>query len=186
MNNWFYMNRITFKNLLNDELGSNLTKKLLSLDFDHPISFMIGETSDEILIKIQQTFSRKICHQFICNEHCISCSFNPSTYAKLTWFVQRLLIMSPLRKPFIKQISLEKLSNEDLSCIKNTNIITTYNSIEENSLSVNINKNNNNNNRNISIQNSNDECSECEKLTMIILIMFSIIGFIVFRTIFIY
>ncbi|CAF4102443.1 unnamed protein product [Rotaria sp. Silwood2] len=172
---------MTFVNLLNDELGPNLTGKLLSLDFDLPVSFMIGETSDEILTKIQQTFSRRICRKIICNEHCTLCSLNPSTYAKLTWFVQRLLVMNPLRKPFIKQISLPKLSNEDISCMKDKNVTTTYNSIEENSLNVNINKKN----RNITNQNSNSNCSDCEKLTIIILIMLFIIVFFVFRAIFI-
>ena len=115
MNNWFYMNRMTFTSLLQDELGPNLTEKLLSLDFDHPVSFMIGKTSDEILTKIQQTFSRQICGKIIYHDDCVSCSLNPSTYAKLIWFVQRLLIMSPLHKPFIKRISS---ANEDFSHIK--------------------------------------------------------------------
>ncbi|CAF3148987.1 unnamed protein product [Rotaria sp. Silwood2] len=148
MNNWFYMDRITFQRLLKDELGSNLTKILSSLDFDRPVSFMIGETSYEILTKIQQAFSRQICHKIICNEHCILCSLYPSTYAKLNWFVQRLLIMSPYRKPFIKQISSVKLSNEDFSSMKDKNITAAHNTIEENSLNININKNT----RNISIQ----------------------------------
>ncbi|CAF1161874.1 unnamed protein product [Rotaria sp. Silwood1] len=179
MNNWFYMDRITFENLLNDELGPKLTKKLLLLDFDLAISFMIGETSNEILTKIQQTFSRKICRKIICDEHCILCSFNPSTYAKLSWFVQRLLVMSPLSKPFIKQISL---SNEDSSYIQDKNITNDYNSIEKNLSNININKNI----RNISIENSNNNCSECEKLTIIILFILFIFGFIIFHAIFIY
>ena len=38
---------------------------------------------------------------------------------KLIWFVQRLLIMSPISKPFIKQTSL---SNQDFTHIKDKNI----------------------------------------------------------------
>lgn len=108
---------MTFTNLLRDELGSNLTEKLLSMDFDHPVSFLIGETSEEILEKIQQTFSRQICGQFICHDNCVLCSLNPSTYAKLTWFVRRLLIMSPLQKPIVKKVSH----------IANTGLISTIN-----------------------------------------------------------
>ena len=121
MTNWFYMNRSAFASLLNDELGENLTRKLLSFDFDIPVSFMIGETSDEILIKIQQTFSRHICRTTICNDHCLSCSLSPPMYAKLAWFVQRLIIMSPISKPFVKKLSS---ANQDLKCMKDKNIIS--------------------------------------------------------------
>ncbi|CAF1977545.1 unnamed protein product [Rotaria magnacalcarata] len=123
------MNRMTFTSLLSDELGPNLTGKLLSVDFDQPVSFMIGETSDEILTKIQQTFSRQICGKNICDDHCVSCSLSPPVYAKLIWFVQRLILMSPLRKPFIQQkISL---INENLSSIKDR-AATNDNRIEKN------------------------------------------------------
>lgn len=105
---------MAFTSLLHDELGSNLTGKLLSFDFDHPVSFMIGKTTDEILAKIQETFSRQICGKLNCHRDCVSCSLSPPTYAKLIWFVQRLLIMSPLHQPFTKRISL---LNEDFSCI---------------------------------------------------------------------
>ncbi|CAF3331512.1 unnamed protein product [Rotaria socialis] len=108
MNNWFYMNRMTFTSLLHDELGPNLAGKLLSFDFDHPVSFMIGKTADEILTKIQETFSRQICGKIICHRDCVLCSLSLPTYAKLIWFVQRLLIMSPLHQPFTKRISLSK------------------------------------------------------------------------------
>jgi hypothetical protein len=114
MTNWFYMDRKTFKAVLNDELGANLTERLISFDFDLPISFMIGETSDEILTKIQQTFTRQICHKTICTDSCISCSLNPPIYAKLAWFVQRLLIMSPLSKPFVKQILSPKQNSPSI------------------------------------------------------------------------
>jgi hypothetical protein len=113
------MDRMAFENVLNDEFGRGLTEVLIKCDFDTPVSFMIGETSEEILRKIQQTFSRRICRKIICNDQCISCSLYPSTYAKLAWFVQRLLIMSPLSKPFIKQTTL---SNQDLIYIKDKNV----------------------------------------------------------------
>ena len=58
--NWFFMDRLTFNNLLNEELGERLTSSLISQGFDTPVSFLIGETSDEILIKIQQIFSHSI------------------------------------------------------------------------------------------------------------------------------
>ncbi|CAF3307167.1 unnamed protein product [Rotaria socialis] len=151
MNNWFYMSRMTFTSLLNDELGPHLTGKLLSLDFDHPVSFMIGKTADEILTKIQQTFSRQICGKLICHHDCVSCSLSPPTYAKLIWFVQRLLIMSPLRQPFTKQISL---SNKDFSCIAKTTDIN----IEENGREILAKSNN-----------SNEDCSEFATKILIIL-----------------
>ncbi|CAF3691189.1 unnamed protein product [Rotaria socialis] len=128
MSNWFYMNRMTFTSLLADELGPNLAGKLLSMDFDQPVSFMIGETSHEILTKIQQTFSRQICGKNICDDHCVSCSLSPPIYAKLIWFVQRLLLMSPLHKPFIQQISLK---DENLSSIKDK-AATNDNHMEKN------------------------------------------------------
>jgi hypothetical protein len=112
MDNWFYMNRKTFENLLYDELGANLAQKLISIDFDIAVSFMIGETTNEILTKIQQTFSRKFCRKINCNDHCLSCSLSPPNYAKLAWFVQRLIIMSPLTKPFIKHNSSSKSLND--------------------------------------------------------------------------
>ncbi|CAF1116602.1 unnamed protein product [Rotaria sp. Silwood1] len=118
MDNWFYMNRMTFENVLKDELGVKLTEKLLSIDFDHPVSFLIGETSDEILTKIQQTYRLEVCGKIICNENCVSCSFDSPTYAKLAWFVQRLLIMNPIRKAFIKEKAFPTLLQEDFSCIK--------------------------------------------------------------------
>ncbi|CAF3928236.1 unnamed protein product [Rotaria magnacalcarata] len=105
---------MTFTSLLHDELGSNLTGKLLSFDFDHPVSFMIGKTADEILTKIQETFSRQICGKISLHRDCVLCSLSPPTYAKLIWFVQRLLIMSPLHQTFTKRISLSK---ENFSCI---------------------------------------------------------------------
>ena len=108
MTNWFYMNRKTFSTLLHDELGSTLASKLISIDFDTPVSFMIGETSNEILSKIQQTLSRHICQNLFCNDQCLLCSLSPPNYAKLTWFVQRLIIMSPLKKPFIKPNSTKQ------------------------------------------------------------------------------
>ena len=106
MDNWFYMTHITFKGVLNDELGERLTSDLVILGFDTPVSFLIGETSNEILTKIQQTFSNYICRKINCNVRCILCSLNPPSYAKLAWFVQRLLIMSPISKPLVKQILL--------------------------------------------------------------------------------
>jgi hypothetical protein len=128
MNNWFYMDRLTFERLLIDELGRNLTQKLFEVDFDTPVSFLIGETADQILTKIQETFSRSICSKMICNDRCIFCSQNPSTYAKLTWFIQRLLIMSPLKKPFIKQPSINQNNS--------------YTQIRQCSANIHINKNN--------------------------------------------
>ncbi len=106
------MNRKTFSTLLHDELGATLAFKLISIDFDTPVSFMIGETLNEILSKIQQTLSRHVCHKFICNDQCLLCSLTPPNYAKLAWFVQRLTIMSPLTKPFIKPTSTNKLLDE--------------------------------------------------------------------------
>ncbi|CAF3667950.1 unnamed protein product [Rotaria sp. Silwood1] len=122
MDNWFYMDRMAFEDVLMNELGVNLTEKLLSIDFDLPVSFMIGETSDEILIKIQQTFSREICGKIICNENCLLCSFNQSTYAKLAWFVERLLIMSPIRKAFIKPKVFPTLLKENFSHMKDEDV----------------------------------------------------------------
>ncbi|CAF3827318.1 unnamed protein product [Rotaria sordida] len=153
MDNWFYMDRITFENVLYNELGVNLTGKLLSIDFDLPVSFLIGETSDEILIKIQQIYSHKVCGKIICNENCISCAFNPPTYAKLAWFVQRLLIMRPIRKAFIKQKIFPTLLQEDFSYMKDDKNLTNHtiipcDSTEENSLVISENKND----RNIQIQ----------------------------------
>ncbi len=112
MTNWFYMNRKAFEILLNDELGANLASKLISIDFDTPVSFLIGETSNEILSKIQETFSRNYCRKIICTDQCLTCSLSPPNYAKLIWFVQRLIIMSPLTKPFIKQTSSEKFLHD--------------------------------------------------------------------------
>ncbi|CAF1624656.1 unnamed protein product [Rotaria magnacalcarata] len=153
MNNWFYMNRMTFTSLLHDELGSNLTGKLLSFDFDHPVSFMIGKTADEILTKIQETFSRQICGKISLHRDCVLCSLSPPTYAKLIWFVQRLLIMSPLHQTFTKRISLSK---ENFSCIAEkveTNDINIEKHDEKTSAKSN---------------NSNEDCSE---ITTKILIM---------------
>ncbi|CAF1380570.1 unnamed protein product [Rotaria sordida] len=138
MDNWFYMDRMAFQNILMNELGVNLTEKLLLIDFDLPVSFLIGQTSDEILLKIQQTYSRKVCGKIICNENCLSCSFNPPTYAKLAWFVRRLLIMNPIGKAFIKQKVCPTLLPEDFSYMKDTNatnhIIISFDSTEEISL----------------------------------------------------
>ncbi|CAF3188544.1 unnamed protein product [Rotaria sp. Silwood2] len=119
-----------FENVLNDELGVNLTEKLLSIDIDLPVSFLIGETSDEILIKIHRTYSREVCGKIICNENYVLCSFNPLTYAKLAWFVQRLLIMNLIRKTFIKQIAFPILLKEDFSFMKDKkNNKSYYNSL---------------------------------------------------------
>ncbi|UJR29934.1 hypothetical protein I4U23_017481 [Adineta vaga] len=119
MNNWFYMDRLEFHNLLDDQLGNNLANILISLEFDTSISFLIGETSEEILTKIQQTISGSFCRRINCYESCINCSLNPAAYAKLFWFVQRLLIMSPLTKPFIKPTII---TNEDFNRIKDKTI----------------------------------------------------------------
>lgn len=105
MTNWFYMDRRTFGELLYDELGPSLAPFLLSYSYDTPISFMIGETPDDILSKIQETFSLFNCQRKLCNENCLNCSITLPNYAKLYWFIQRLLIMSPLSKPFIKKSS---------------------------------------------------------------------------------
>jgi hypothetical protein len=110
-NNWFYMDRKSFRKVLTDELGSLLTKRLLEIDFDTAISFMIGETAEEVLIKIQQSLSRLFCNKIICNAYCTSCALMPSSYAKLTWFVQRLLIMSPISKPFVQRTFPLKTTN---------------------------------------------------------------------------
>ncbi|CAF3189259.1 unnamed protein product [Rotaria sp. Silwood2] len=119
-----------FENVLNDELGVNLTEKLLSIDIDLPVSFLIGETSDEILIKIHRTYSREVSGKISCNENCVSCSFSPLTYAKLALFVQRLLIMNLIRKTFIKQIAFPILLKEDFSFMKDKkNNKSYYNSL---------------------------------------------------------
>jgi len=143
------MNRKTFEMLLSDELGAHLSQQVISVGFDTPVSFMIGETSNEILSKIQQTFSRKFCSKTICNDHCLSCSLNPPNYAKLAWFVQRLSIMSPLTKPFIKQTSSVTLLNDNSTSVKGKN--ATINS------------------------SSNEDCSVCQLLTVIIIILIVII-----------
>lgn len=106
MENWFYMDRKTFINHLHDELGPCLAPVLISCSFDTAISFMIGETSDDILLKIQQIFTQFFCRKRICTENCLLCSITLPNYAKLSWFIQRLLIMRPLSsKTFIKKIS---------------------------------------------------------------------------------
>ncbi|CAF4067745.1 unnamed protein product [Rotaria magnacalcarata] len=144
---------MTFTSLLHDELGSNLTGKLLSFDFDHPVSFMIGKTADEILTKIQETFSRQICGKISLHRDCVLCSLSPPTYAKLIWFVQRLLIMSPLHQTFTKRISLSK---ENFSCIAEKVEINDIN-IEKHDEKTSAKSNN-----------SNEDCSE---ITTKILIM---------------
>jgi hypothetical protein len=121
-NNWFYMDRLNFKNLLTDELGPLLTKCLIELDFDTAVSFMIGETVEEVVTKIQQSLSRLVCRRIICNNYCISCALLPSSYAKLSWFVQRLFIMSPISKPFVQRTFPPKVSidnSEPCVCPKN-------------------------------------------------------------------
>ncbi len=102
MENWFHMDRMTFERLLDEELGINLTTKLFSIDFDSPISFLIADTPHEIIGKIQQTLSKMICSKMICKDSCVKCSLHPSSYAKLVWFLQRLLIMSPFTKSLMK------------------------------------------------------------------------------------
>ncbi|CAF3735101.1 unnamed protein product [Rotaria sp. Silwood1] len=115
MDNWFYMNRMTFENVLNNEL---------------------------------------VCGKIICNKNCVPCSFNPPTYAKLAWFVQRLLITNPIRNAFIKQTALLTLLKEDPSFMKDKNVTNHItipcDSTEENSLAVNEDEND----RNIRIQES--------------------------------
>ena len=111
MSNWFYLTRHGFEQLLHDELGRGLASALTSIGFDSPVSFLIGETSNDILNQIQQIFSRYFCHKLHCTDQCLSCSLTPPSYAKLTWFVQRLAIMSPLTKPFIKQTSSSPLKD---------------------------------------------------------------------------
>ncbi len=152
MSNWFYMNRQAFEMLLFDELGTHLAHHVISIGFDTPVSFMIGKTSNEILSKIQATFSRKFCSKIICNDHCLSCSLSPPDYAKLVWFVQRLSIMSPLSKPFIKKTSSLTLLNDNSTSIKGKN--TTINS------------------------SSNEDCSVYLFLTIIISILILIIFFL--------
>jgi hypothetical protein len=121
MNNWFYMDRPTFECLLREELGTYFANVLIEYHFDTPISFMIGETPNEILAKIQLVFSRNCCHKRMCSDQCLVCSFSPPLYAKLAWFVQRLLIMSPFTKPFIKPTSLTTLINNDSTSIAKKN-----------------------------------------------------------------
>ena len=113
MSNWFYMNRHTFVTLLHDELGSELASSLIRIGFDSPVSFLVGETSNAILVQIQQTFSRYYCEKLNCTDQCLTCSLSPPNYAKLIWFVQRLSLMSPLTKPLIKQTPSKNLSNND-------------------------------------------------------------------------
>ncbi|CAF4963008.1 unnamed protein product [Rotaria sp. Silwood1] len=179
MENWFYMNRMTFEDVRNDELGVNLTEKLLSIGFDLPVSFLIGETSDEILIKIQQTYSREVCGKIICNENCVLCSFNPPTYAKLAWFVQRLLIMNPIRKTFIKPEVFPTLLKEDFSFMKDKNVtnhtIIPCDSTEENSLAVSEDENDSN----IRSQDSNDNRLKHDCWAIIMPIIFYIILFVI-------
>jgi hypothetical protein len=153
MNNWFYMDRNTFAKLLFDELGQNLALNLIAIDFDTAVSFLIGETSDEILTKIQQTFSRRFCHKIICNEHCITCSLSPPNYAKLAWFVQRLFIMSPLSKPFIRKTSSSKLLNDNSTSIQRKNTTTS--------------------------SSSNDDCSLCGSLIIIIIFLIVVIALLI-------
>jgi hypothetical protein len=132
MDNWFYMDRKTFERLLFDELGTNLAPPLISMGFDTPISFMIGVTSDEILSKIQQTISLLHCRKTTCNDHCLTCSILPPHYAKLFWFVQRLIIMSPLSKPFIKPNSSSKLLNDNSTSVQGKNPATNQQSPSSN------------------------------------------------------
>ena len=120
MPNWFYMNRHTFVTLLHDELGSGLASSLIRIGFDSPVSFLIGETSNDILVQIQRTFSRYYCCKLICTDQCLSCSLTPPNYAKLIWFVQRLSIMSPLTKPLINRTSSKNISNIDQQITSST------------------------------------------------------------------
>lgn len=136
------MDRLEFVDLLRDELGENLAKHLIWIEFDRPISFMIGETSEEILSKIQQATSLRHCRKINCYEHCFVCSLNPAVYAKLFWFVQRLLIMSPLTKPFIKPKSLNKEDFNDIvkdKTLKETSMRTICVSSKINKFSLMIN-----------------------------------------------
>jgi hypothetical protein len=115
------MDRPTFESLLREEFGTYFANMLIAYHFDTPISFMIGETLNEILTKIQLTFCRNSCRKTMCSDQCLICSFSPPLYAKLTWFVQRLLIMSPFTKPFIKPTSLTTLINNDSTSIAKKN-----------------------------------------------------------------
>ena len=44
---------MTFHDLLNNELGTKLIYRLLAIDVDMSIAFMISDTPDEIITKIQ-------------------------------------------------------------------------------------------------------------------------------------
>lgn len=106
MYNWFYLDRRSFVRLLQDELGENFGLYLMSYGFDTAVSFLIGETTDEILFNIQQTISRFRCQKEICSINCILCSLTLPRYAKLNWFIQRLLAMNPHSSAFVRNPAL--------------------------------------------------------------------------------
>lgn len=112
MDNWFYLDRQSFLLTLDNELGPTFSSILKSYGFDTAVSFFIGETSDEIISKIQNTFTRYRCKKQICSNNCVTCLLTPPQYAKLTWFTQRLLVMSPHSQSFTKKIHFSTNNNQ--------------------------------------------------------------------------
>ena len=114
------MDRLEFVNLLRDQLGENLAKRLIWIEFDRQTSFTIGVTSEEILIKIQQATSLRHCRKINCYEHCFMCSLNPAVYGIFGLVCPTSINYEPLTKPFIKLKSLNKEDFNDILTDKNS------------------------------------------------------------------